>query len=46
MKKILILTVLVIANNLILAQVNPKKCNTTNLVEKELLQSPSETCIE
>ena len=31
MKKILILTVLVIANNLIFAQVNPKKCNTTYL---------------
>ena len=40
MKKILILTVLVLANNLIFAQENPKKCNTTNLVEQELLSNP------
>ena len=40
MKKILILTVLIITSNLIFAQVNPKKCITTSIVNKELENNP------
>ena len=36
MKKILSLTILVIASNLIFAQVNTKKCITTTIVQEEL----------
>ena len=40
MKKILILTILIIANNLIFAQENPKKCLTTFIVKHELENNP------
>ena len=40
MKNILILTVLIITSNLIFAQVNPKKCITTSIVNKELENNP------
>jgi hypothetical protein len=40
MRKILSLSILLITSNLIFAQINPKKCITTNLVEKELKNNP------
>ena len=40
MRKILSITILVLASNLIFGQVNPKKCMTTNLVKEELKNNP------
>jgi len=40
MKKILILSILIISSNLIFAQENPKKCITTSIVVEELENNP------
>ena len=40
MKKILILSILIIASNLIFSQENPKKCLTTYIVKSELENNP------
>ena len=40
MRKILSITILVLASNLIFGQVNPKKCMTTKLVKEELKNNP------
>ncbi|MDG2449384.1 MAG: hypothetical protein P8M34_07090, partial [Saprospiraceae bacterium] len=40
MKRILTLITLALTSNLIFSQINPKKCITTNIVEKELKHNP------